>query len=263
MSDHELKVSDLQSSPASSNTYILRASCAEVAALTSCCGLEERCSCISATYSRGMNADMSTATTLRHQFCGWEQRMLPSASSSHIIVAQNTDQHLESTSRETSKSTASLSKSKLSFNNQPISYNKRTDSSKSQIRSCYVQSDKTFLYEFEHHVESASSLDIDKYRKTITYPKMEKTSVVCDGLADVTLSGRCGIQSSSVIKPKLFVLGKTPATVYTKPFTYVKVKHGNWKYDCLLTNINIDMVLAQVFVSKTSRTWVSSTQKIQ
>lgn len=220
-SGHELKVSDLQSSPASSHTCIL-ASCAEVTALASCCGLEERCSCISIIYPRGMNADMSTATTSRHQFCGWKHRILPSASSSHITVAQNSDQHPESTSREASKSVASLSKSKLSFNNQPISH-KRTDSSKSQIHSYYMLSDKPFLYEFEHHVESASSLDIDKYRKTITYPKMEQKSMFCDGPADMTLSGQCGVQSSSVIKPKLFVLGKTPTTVYTKPVTHVKV----------------------------------------
>lgn len=220
--EHELEVSNrLQSSQASSHTCIL-ASRAEVTALTNCCGMEERCSCISEIYLRGTNVDMSTTLTSRHQFCGWEHRMLPSASSSHIIIAQNSNQCLESTGREASKSATSLSKSKVSLNNQSIGY-RRTDFSKSQIHSYYVHSDKTFLYEFEHHVESGSSFDIDKYRKTITYPKMEQKSMLGDGPADMTLwSGRC-VQSSSTIKPKLFVLGKTPATVYTKPLTYVKV----------------------------------------
>lgn len=51
-----------------------------------------------------------------------------------------------------------------------------------------MNSDKTFLYEFEHHVESASSLDIDKYRKTITYPKMEQKSMLCDGPAIIHIN---------------------------------------------------------------------------
>ena len=170
-----------------------------------------------------------TESTSRQPFCGWEQRMLPSAGSSHhIIITQNSDQSLGPSSdshRETSKTTnGSFTKSKP-YSHRPISY-RRTDS-KSLVRSYIHTEPQAIPYKFEHHIDSDTFLYIDKYRKTITYPRMEQKSMPVSGAAAPgemmsMWSSRC-VPSPVLIKPKLFVLGEGPTVLRPKPFTRKKV----------------------------------------
>lgn len=169
----------------------------------------------------------------RQPFCGWEQRMLPSTGSTHIIFIQNSDQSLDSNGnshRETNKSAnGTFTKSKCSV--YQSTNHKRTDF-RSQVRSYMYSSDsKAILYEFEHHNRGSDiSLHIDKYRKSITYPKMEQKSLpLTSGMAGysggelslLSLGSRC--VPSSVLKPKLFVLGEGSTASHARPFTCRKV----------------------------------------
>ena len=173
----------------------------------------------------------SAGSVARQPFCGWEQRILPSIGSTHIIFTQNSDQSLGSggnSHRGASKSANGLStKSKCSI--YQATNHKRPDF-KSQVRS-YSDS-KAILYEFEHYRGNDMSLYIDKYRKSITYPKMEQKSLpLTSGMAGCStvgepslwhLSGRYA--PSSVLKPKLFVLGEGSTVSCARPFTYRKVQ---------------------------------------
>ena len=200
--------------------------------------LDEICCCDSRIYqSPGINTAESAS---RHSFCGWEHRTLHVSSSTHIVIAQRSDQSLG-----LSKSTSS-NKSKYSSFHIPVS-KRTTYSTKSQVRSyIYSEYSKSIQYEFEHHTEGTASLHIDKYRKTITYPKMEQKSLMGNGPAtavEMTLwSGRC-VQSSVVIKPKLFVLGKAPDTLHTRPITCRKVYVTNHVYTYILCSLIVVVIL--------------------
>lgn len=174
-----------------------------------------------------------SGSVARQPFCGWEQRMLPSTGSTHIIFIQNSDQSLGSNGnshRETNKSAnGTFTKSKCSV--YQSTNHKRTDF-RSQVRSYMYSSDsKAILYEFEHHNRGSDiSLHIDKYRKSITYPKMEQKSLpLTSGMAGysggelslLSLGSRC--VPSSVLKPKLFVLGEGSTASHARPFTCRKV----------------------------------------
>jgi hypothetical protein len=189
----------------------------------------------------GLSESVSVA---RQPFCGWEQKSLPPfTGNTHIIFPQNSDQSLESTGNSRGNADRStngaFTKSKCSI--YQSTNHKRTDF-RYQIRLHIHSSDsKAILYEFEHHTDRDSdiSLHIDKYRKSITYPKMEQKSLplTSGGMAGCSansasvggepslwspLGGRC-TTSSSVLKPKLFVLGEGS----TRPFTCRKVNDIN------------------------------------
>ena len=189
-----------------------------------------RCSCDTICLAMAESAGVA-----RQPFCGWEQKVLPSTGSTHIIFSQNSDQSLGSSGscRETNISAnGALTKSKY----QPTNH-KRTDF-RPQIRSYLHSSDsRAILYEFEHHKCGDISLyNIDKYRKTITYPKMEQKSIPLSGgvagLGELSLWSGSRCVSSSVLKPKLFVLGEGSTASHTRPFMCRKVHWIN-SYACM------------------------------
>ena len=173
-----------------------------------------------------------SVSVARQPFCGWEQKSPPLIGSTHIIFAQNSNQSLESTGNSHRSASGAFTKSKCSIY-QSMNH-KRTDF-RYHIRSHMHSGDsKPILYEFEHHIDRGSdiSLYIDKYRKSITYPKMEQKSLPltsgggvtagCGAGGELSLWGRCG--TSSVLKPKLFVLGEcSTAPGHARPFTCRKV----------------------------------------
>lgn len=164
-------------------------------------------------------------------FCGWEQRMLPSTGSTHVVFSQNSEQRLGSSGnshlRDASRSVnGAFTKSKCSV------YQSARADIRSHVHSYMHGSDsRAILYQFEHHRGSDISLYIDKYRKSITYPKMEQKSLpgLTSGVSGygggelslLPLSSRC--VPSSVLKPKLFVLGEGSTASRERPFTCRKV----------------------------------------
>ncbi len=164
-------------------------------------------------------------------FCGWEQRALPCTGSTHIIFTQSSDQSLGSignSHRDANRSAnGTFTKPKCSIYQ---SMNQTRTDFRSHVRSYTHSSDsRAILYEFEHHKGGDISLYIDKYRKSITYPKMERKSIpLTSGMAgsageplSLWSGNRC--VPSSVLKPKLFVLGEGSTASHTKSFTYRKV----------------------------------------
>ena len=175
-----------------------------------------------------------SGSVARQPFCGWEERILPSTGSTHIIFTHNSDQSLGSNGyshRETNRSAnGAFTKSKCSV--YQSTNHKRTDF-RSQVRSYVYSSDsKAILYEFEHQNRgSDTSLYIDKYRKSVTYPKMEQKSLpLTSGMAGysggelslLSLGSRC--VPSSVLKPKLFILGEGSSASHARPLTCRKVQ---------------------------------------
>lgn len=175
----------------------------------------------------------------RQPFCGWEQKSLPFTGSTHIVFAQSSSQSLESTGSSHRSANGAYTKSKCSI--YQSTNHKRTDF-RCHIRSHMHSGDsKPILYEFEHHTDrdcDISPLYIDKYRKSITYPKMEQKSLPLTSSGGGVAAGGCGAGgelslwsplgsrcgTSSVLKPKLFVLGEcSTAPGHARPFTCRKV----------------------------------------
>ena len=209
------------------------ASTAEARAIISCqSSLEGGCCCDGRVHRLAGSVRASDGSTSisasqkhveRHQFCGWDNKKLPAAvGHSHIVIRPECSSQtgLSSTNSRAADSCGKPSTSSKS--NNSLHQFKRTDSSnnhRSQLRSYIHREAKGNSYKFVHLTEKNDiSLHIDRYRKMVTYPKMEQSGGAAAPVEMTLWSGRC-VQSSVVVKPKLFIIGKEPATLHTRPYT--------------------------------------------
>ena len=220
--------------PATPTQSSALAATAEVRAIINChSGLEERCCCDTrihrqlASCTRSSDGSSSTATSQkqeRQQLCGWEDRRLPAtfSSASHIITRQSSSSQSLGSNNGRAGQSNKLSTSNKSKNSlqQPINLRRPDSNSNSHrlhVRSYLHCDHKGGQYRFEHHTDGDISLHIDKYRKLVTYPRMERHGGATAAPLEMTLwSGRC-VPSSTVVQPKLFVIGKVPSTLHTGP----------------------------------------------
>lgn len=225
--------------------------------IATCCydGLEfqVRCRCSIRVHQHfKVAADSSSAgrvatlnfTSKQHRLCGWEQRPTPQTlDSNHVIFSsQNSDQNCLGSGKNTHRYprmrlSARLSGACLKPKSGLIcqSANDRTEfrsSISSNTRSS--SNSRRVLYEFEHLNNGEEiSLYIDKYRKSITYPKMGHRSMtpLVDGMGSQNGTGELSVSSgksvlSSAIKPTLLALDPEAASsssAYMRLFTWRKV----------------------------------------